>query len=302
MNSLVVGYGSIGARHARILTELGNRTSVVSHRQVDYPICYHQLEEAIIKEEPAYVIIANETSRHKETLDELVQLNYRGVILVEKPLFDKVEDVTALPENVFVGYNLRFHPLVVRLRDLLHGETVISVQAYVGQYLPDWRPATDYRSSYSASREKGGGALRDLSHELDYLLWLFGSWQRVSAIGGQFSSLEISSDDSYSLLISCDCCPALSLQMNYVDRRIRRFVIVNTLNHTFEIDFIKGTVTADKTTDDVITERDYTYKEMHRAVLTHQTADLCSWQQGLDVLRLIEAAEAASTAKEWIFS
>ena len=301
MNTLVIGYGSIGARHARILMELGCRTSVVSRRKVDFPNAFDDLAAALEAEAPKCVVIANETSQHQRTLSELAKLGYKGTVLIEKPLFHQY---AALPphsfKDVFVAYNLRFHPIIRRIKALLVDEQILSVQVYVGQYLPDWRPNSDYRTCYSASAEQGGGVLRDLSHELDYLCWLLGGWERVSAIGGHFSPLEISSDDIFMLLMATPLCPAVTVQLNYLDRLGRRFMIINTVQHTIEADLGKGTVKVDSGSESFSIERDQTYRQMHEAILSGKTDTLCTLNEGLEALRLIAASELAAKNREWV--
>jgi predicted dehydrogenase len=301
MSVLVIGYGSIGVRHARLLTDLGCRTAVVSGRDVDYPIVYLDLSEALDKELPEYVVIANATNHHYETMLLLAQQGFSGTVLVEKPLFNQSQDLSVLPfSKTFIGYNLRFHPMIQRLKKLLVGERIISVSAYVGQYLPEWRPATDYRTSYSASAEQGGGVLRDLSHELDYLTWLLGGWEMVSALGGHLSPLEINSDDVFALMLVTPACPVVTLQMNYLDRLTRRFIVINTEGHTIEADLIKGVITVDRESESLTTERDHTYRAMHEAVLSGNTDTLCSLDEGLETLRLIESAEFAASNGIWV--
>lgn len=301
MNALVVGYGSIGARHARLLTELGCRTAVVSGREVEFPVVYSDLAVALATERPEYVVIANMTIHHHDTLMVLARLGYTGTVLVEKPLFNCCLELSSLPfRQTFVGYNLRFHPVIQRLKMLLEGERILSVQAYVGQYLPDWRPTSDYRASYSASAEQGGGVLRDLSHELDYLTWMVGKWERISALGGHLSSLEITSDDIFALMLVTPSCPIVSLQMNYLDRAGRRLIFINTADHTIEADLIRGTITIDRDSESFTMERDDTYRAMHEAILSDSIGALCSLDEGLETLRLIEAAELAAERQEWV--
>lgn len=301
MKALVVGYGSIGARHARLLTELGCRTGVVSARQVDFPIVYSSLADALATERPEYVVIANSTNEHHKTLSALAQLGYAGIVLVEKPVFTCC---MVVPPNtfreVFVAYNLRFHPVIQRLKTLLEGERILSAQAYVGQYLPDWKPASDYRASYSAHADQGGGALRDLSHELDYLTWIFGGWERVSALGGHFSNLEITSDDVFALMLVTRSCPIVTLQLNYLDRLARRSVLVNTSEHTIEADLIRKTITVDRDTESFTTGQDDSYRAMHESTLSGRTETLCSLAEGIEALRLIEAIERAAKRGEWV--
>lgn len=301
MNVLIIGYGSIGARHALLLTELSCHTAVVSSRDVDFPLAYRELNAALETEHPDYVVIANATSRHHDALLELARLGYAGTVLVEKPLFGRLVEPSDLHSGkIFVAYNLRFHPVIQRLKTLLEGERILSVQAYVGQYLPDWRPASDYRASYSASAEQGGGVLRDLSHELDYLTWMLGTWERVSALGGHYSSLEITSDDIFALMLVTPKCPIVTLQLNYLDRLARRFVIINTSSHTIEADLIRGTITIDRDSVSFTSEQNDTYRAMHQAILSGSTSTLCSLEEGIETLRLIDATERAARNGVWV--
>lgn len=79
-------------------------------------------------------------------------------ILIEKPVFSKLYTFNKeMIENVFVAYNILFNPIIQRLSTYLSNKKIYSIKVYVGQYLPDWRPNTDYSKCYSASREKGAG-------------------------------------------------------------------------------------------------------------------------------------------------
>ena len=301
MRALVIGYGSIGARHVRLLSELGCSTAVVSARNIDFPIVYDNMAAALSAHCPDYVVVANSTHQHHDALLSLAECGFNGRVLVEKPLFDHVRSIPRSSfHRLMVAYNLRWHPALQRLRAAIGGQFVLSVQAYVGQYLPDWRPQSDYRQSYSASVERGGGVLRDLSHELDYLCWILGSWKSVAAIGGHFSPLVIDSDDLYAVLLQCERCPAITLQLSYLDRAAQRRVLVNTSNHTYELDFIRGTFACDGILEQVPVERDHTYREMHRAVLNSDFSNFCSEDEGLQIMDLIAAIERANERKEWV--
>ena len=301
MNALVIGYGSIGARHARLLTELGTHTAVVSRREVDFPVAYFGLAEALATEHPDYVVIANKTNQHHDTLLNLAEFGYTGTVLVEKPLFDNWVALSPQPfRNVFVAYNLRFHPAILRLKMLLKHERVLSALVYVGQYLPEWRPGSDYRACYSASAGQGGGALRDLSHELDYLIWMLGKWVSVTAIGGHFGPLEISSDDIYAVTMATSLCPIINLQMNYLDRVGRRFILINTADHTIEVDLVKGILTVDRDSETFVTGRDLTYRAMHEAIISGDERNLCTLEDGSEIMRLIQAVEHSAAKGIWV--
>jgi len=301
LTALVVGFGSIGMRHHRVLTDLGCSVSVVSAREVPVTPRYGRVEEAIAAGRPGYVVVANATSEHAATVSTLADAGFSGVLLVEKPVVARTEErLPPLSGPAYVGYNLRFHPLVSRLRDELEGERVLSVHAYVGQYLPDWRPGSDYRQSYSSSRARGGGVLRDLSHELDYLTWLFGGWSAVVASGGRVSTLEIDSDDTFGVLLETPRCPVLSLQLNYLDRVARRRVIVNTTGPSWEVDLIRGTLARNGEVEHVEVGRDHTYIAMHHAILRAGGADACTLDEGLRTVALVEAIEHSAATRAWV--
>ena len=299
--AVVVGYGSIGQRHARLLAELGCRVAAVSRRHQEGSV-YGRLEDALEQEQPHYVVIANETSQHRATLGDLAGSGYAGVLLVEKPLFDRPSE---LPANSFcraaVAYNLRFHPVLRRLREKLLDRRVISVQVYAGQYLPDWRGRRDYRESYSASAERGGGGvLRDLSHELDYISWLFRRWHRLTACGGCSGSLGIDSDDNWSVLMELDSGASLTLQLNYLDRPGRREVLVNLADGTLHADLVRGRLSENGVIEDLSVEPDDSYLAQHRALLNGAPAPTCSFEEGLAVLHSVAAIERSRTEKCWI--
>ncbi|KWX88722.1 oxidoreductase, partial [Paenibacillus riograndensis] len=155
MRAIVIGYGSIGQRHVRLLQSLNIETAVVSQRKVDFPTVFSNIAEAINIFNPQYIVISNKTNEHFETVAYLLSNHWSGKTLVEKPLFHR-NITTALDPaatEIFVGYNLRFHPILQKLKQDLSGKKIVSVMVYTGQYLPSWRPERDYTLSYSARQE-----------------------------------------------------------------------------------------------------------------------------------------------------
>jgi len=145
--------------------------------------CVTSLDDAL-RFHPQAAVIANPASHH---LDLAMPLAQAGVhLLVEKPVSSSTHRVSELIEvcrvrgiTLMTGYNLRFLPSLKRFRELLEEKRVgrvLSVRAEIGQFLPSWRPGFDYRQSVSARATLGGGVLLELSHEIDYLRWLFGRW------------------------------------------------------------------------------------------------------------------------------
>lgn len=296
--ALIIGYGSIGQRHARVLEGLGYEVSVLSRRREGggRPVVGSIAEAGQID----YAVIANETAQHGDALEMLVKSGHTGDVLVEKPLFPMVQQI---PSNTFrkagVGYNLRFHPAVRAMREALAGRAVQMAELSVGQWLGDWRPGRDAAKVYSATRAGGGGVLRDLSHELDLAIWLFGAWNDVAARGGRLGNVTVDADDSWGILLSCERCPLVTINLNCLDRMGRRTITVQHDGETLHADLVAHTIQIGGGTQHFTLERDGLYASMHRA-LREGASDVCSLQEGLKVCELVEAIEAAQRQRRWI--
>jgi len=210
-NILIVGYGSIGKRHARLARNLLPHAKIIifrhkvskkkNYRYIDH--CVTNLKDAI-KHRPQIAIISNPATFHVKTANTLAKSGIH--LLIEKPISNSSKNVSNLINIcrkkkivLMVGYNLRFMNSLKKLREILKKNIIgkiFSVRSEVGQYLPSWRPSSDYTNSVSAKKKFGGGVLLELSHEIDYLVWLFGNvkWLR-SSIHKQ-SDLKIDTEDS----------------------------------------------------------------------------------------------------------
>jgi predicted dehydrogenase len=299
---LVIGFGSIGQRHSRILKEIGCEVAVLSRRTIDFAPHFPDLKIALRDFQPEYVVVANRTNEHLQTLEDLIANGFSGYLLIEKPLFHQLSKV---PSNSFsntaVAYNLRSHILLKKLKSFLkNAGQLITANIYVGSYLPSWRVNTDYTQSYSAKKSEGGGVLRDLSHEFDYVSWLFGSWQRLTASGGTLSDLEIDSGDAYTVLMETQYCPLVSIHMNYLDRTPCREILVNTQKHTIRVDFLKNIIAIDGVEELISVSSDDSYRSQHQSMLAGNIEELCSLEEAFDTLVTIEAVEKAAFLHKWI--
>jgi predicted dehydrogenase len=210
---LIVGSGSAGSRHLRLTRENfpNSQIKILRHRpESAIPKfsdgCFSTMKE-VMQFAPQIAIVANPSTLHVGIAQELAQTETH--LLIEKPVSSSTDGVARLIETckanksiLMIGYNLRFSPSLQHFRKLL-GEGVIgdllSIRCEVGQYLPSWRPERDYRQCVSAKKELGGGALLELSHEIDYLRWIFGEVEWVRATLSQQSELEIDVEDSANL-------------------------------------------------------------------------------------------------------
>lgn len=300
MKLLLIGYGSIGARHARIATELGAHVACVSKNDLcPYPV-FSSIEQACQDWQPDRVLIANPTALHENAIKTLDEVGYTNLILVEKPIFSQPPlHPPKYPEQIFVAYNLRFHPLVKRLAKRLTDLDLYSAEFHVGQYLPSWRPDRDYRLSYSSYKNQGGGVLRDLSHEIDLALLLCGDFHQVVAVGGHFSDLEISSDDVFMGLAKTTRCNAVSISLNYLNQTPQRLIRINAKNFTANLDLVKGSLMMNHDFLEMTPERDAMYRSQLESFFAGNVTDLCNYRNGVEVLKFIHACEASIQHPSW---
>lgn len=301
---LVIGYGSIGKRHTEVLQQMGYSVSIVSgHLEMSGVSIYRDPAAAFKANHFDYIVIATPTARHAETLQQLKPfLSANDIVFVEKPLFSDLSQlVDTNGWRIVVGYVLRAHPLLRRVKQLTSGRKLYSCRCSCGQYLPDWRPGTDYKKCYSAHRDQGGGVLRDLSHELDYLQMIAGCWTNVTAIGGKFSNLDIQSDDQFSLLMTSKKCPLCECHVDYLSRKAHRDLRVEFEDGSIHLDFIAGTLKYNgQVVETVKLERNDMFRTMHEEAMKFDLTYLASLEEAMNTMSLIEAAERAVEEKKWI--
>lgn len=297
---LIIGYGSAGQRHARLLKQSGCKVELVTSRKISkYPFS-PSIHEALKKNVYDYTVVCNETSAHFDTVKTLLKKGVTHPILVEKPLFEKSHELDMAADHVVVGYHLRFHPMLKKIHTLIKDKPLYTMQVYCGQYLPDWRPGRDYRKVYSADSRKGGGVLRDLSHELDYIQWIAGQWDQMVALEGRFSNLEISSEDSVSLMMRTSQCPLVTLHLNYLDKQPKREIIINAEDLFIKADLISGIFQVNDRQEKLNIELDQVYLNMHLAVLEGELGNICDFGTGNEILDMIQAIEQSSEEHRWV--
>jgi predicted dehydrogenase len=153
-------------------------------------------------------------------------------VFIEKPLsdtLDRVDELVAetrkLGRVVQLGFNLRFHPGLTMMRQLVEAGTIGNVlwgRAEFGQYLPDWRPWQDYRISYTAHRHLGGGIILDGSHELDYVMWLMGEPTEVMCMASKVSALDVDVEDCVTILLRFATGAVADVHLDFVQRAYSR--------------------------------------------------------------------------------
>jgi predicted dehydrogenase len=232
MKVLFVGLGGIGQRHLRNLKSIvGDDLDVIAYRERNstqvitdqlniengtdiqslYGITVFDTLLEALSHKPSVAFICNPTSMHLAAAR--VAAEHGCHLFIEKALSDSmdgVQELINLAKNkklvCMVGYQMRFHPCLKALQEILAEGTlgrIIAVNAEVGEYMPAWHKYEDYRQLYASRKELGGGVVVSQIHEFDYIQWLFGTPTRIFATGGQLSQLEIDVEDVACIIMEC---------------------------------------------------------------------------------------------------
>lgn len=254
----VIGCGSIGQRHVRNLVALDagevvafdvredRRRDVASRFGIEVP---DRLDE-VWRRGPDAVVVAVPPHAH---VPLALQAAARGChLFIEKPLSDRWDGTEELLDAVrarglvtLVGCNMRFHPGLVTVKKLLEDGAigrVVAGRAEVGQYLPDWRPAEDYRQAYSARRDQGGGVILDAIHELDYLRWMLGDVGEIACFSGRLGRLEIDTEDTAAMLLRFTSGAIGEVHLDYLQRAYSRTCHLIGEEGTIRWDYSAGEV------------------------------------------------------------
>ena len=234
---LVIGFGSIGKRHVANLLEIGKyRISIVSRKTLspadskEFHV-FSSIDEAYVNDVFDAVIICTPTAQHMQDLQAVWESGARNIYL-EKPISNNYTGIEAFCEkintekcNICVGYDLHFDPGFMKVKELVEQNeigNVLSANATVGQYLPDWRPHENYKEGMSASVEKGGGVLLDLIHEIDYIYCLLGKPALITAQNINSGSLGIETEELAEILVKFQNGALATIHLDYLQPALVR--------------------------------------------------------------------------------
>ena len=327
MKALFVGLGSIGRRHLRLLRELteveilwcrsGQGASGAEWAKDNQIKMFEDLSRAM-DEGPDFAVISNPTSLHVETA---ITLAPKGIpLLIEKPLSDRMEGLDILKGiveekslPVMVGFQLRHHPGFQFLLELLRNGDLgkpLSLQGYVGQYLPDWRPSVDYQKCYSARKDLGGGVILDLCHEIDIAVSILGKVHKVSCFCDHYSDLRIETEDMAEITMEHQDGGLSHLHLDYVEKGYEWATRVLCSAGTVTWDCGKGYVEwkradgrVQRKEDPGDFNRDSLFREQLRhwlRVLDGKTAPSANLAEGIFVTEVALAAKRSSREKRHI--
>ena len=226
----IIGYGSIGRRHASVLKKLKlfEKIYIVTNQKINLNFEKLNSINNLKDINPDYFVICSDTSKHYKQLKYIINNFKRKIIFVEKPIFEKSRKLKIGNNKVFVGYNFRFNPL--------------TAVVLCGSYLPNWRKNIKYNKSYSSYAKKGGGVLLDLSHEFDYITWIFGFLKKYYSYYNRISNLNISSNDFLSFIGSAPNAKYVQINLDYFSRIAKRKIILEGGDFSLQADILKNYV------------------------------------------------------------
>jgi len=336
---IIAGLGSIGRRHLRNLVALGERDIVLLRtRKATLPddeLAGYSVEtdihEALKKHQSNAVIVANPTSLH---LDVAIPAAEAGcAILLEKPVSDSLDRLDLLQKTaqksgskILVGFQFRYHPTLNHARELIQSGAlgrVLTVHAHRGEYLPQWHPWEDYRRSYAARADLGGGVIRTLTHPLDYLRYLIGEVEALWSFNGHLSPLELDVEDVAEIGLKFTNGALGGIHLNYVQRPPRHALEIVGTAGTLRWDNADGIlhlhqasapfgsysdnppapVTQTFAPPDGF-ERNHLFVSQTRHFIETargESEPVCALEDGIAALRLaLAAVESQSTSRIWI--
>lgn len=270
------GLGSIGKKHARIIKdnfdfELYAYRTGKGQEKNDLEIQEIYSLEEVFSIKPDVAFITNPTFLHTKTALNCARRNI--ALFIEKPISHSLENINELENEIkkrklftYVAYNMRFHPVIENLKELISKkEKPIDFRVTCSSYLPDWRPNQDYSKSYSAKKEQGGGVILDLSHEFDYISWLFGDIEKIEGHFDKISNLKIDSEDVLDAQIKCSSNVEGELHLDYFSRDEERKIQIYYDKGYLEGDLIKNTIkVVDKDDKEKITKYQCTPNETYK--------------------------------------
>lgn len=253
MNVLLIGLGSIGKKHVAALKSIDRTIQIFALRSTTNAELNEDVANIFTLKEIEnvdidFAIIANPTSEHTKTIKSLIEYDFP--LFIEKPLsaqLDVDEIISTIQEKgtaTYIACNLRFLDSLNYVRKHLtekEAPRINEINVYCGSYLPLWRKEGDFRQSYSANADLGGGVHIDLIHEIDYLYWLLGSPNEIKRHFTSKSNLDINAVDYANYLLEYERFNA-SVILNYYRRDAKRTLEIVFDEATWMIDIIKNNV------------------------------------------------------------
>ena len=115
-----------------------------------------------------------------------------------------------------------------------------------------------------------------------------------------YGALDIEADELWSITAEAASKTICNIRLSYLDRPAHREITINTDGCTIQADLVKSTIRIDGVqVFESECSRDQTYLDMHTAMLKGDMSSLCSLDEGVSILRVIENIETAGKEQRW---
>lgn len=289
---LIIGKGSIGLKHKYILNRINKKFKIFLLQSRSFKD-NKKTNNYLKKFNPDYIIIASPCSEHFKHFKIIETIFSNKSVLIEKPLFNYNYPIPKkLKNRYFVGYNLRYDPVIRFIKKFILKKKFFHINILCSSYLPSWRKNINYKDSVSAQKKLGGGALLELSHEIDYLLWILGGLKIINPVSSKISNLNINTDDIF-LLQGRYKKVLINLSLNFFSKIKKREIIIDGNQFSIFGDLRNGKIilynkNKKKTKNFSKNKIDQSIKLQHLAILSNKKKNnLCSITQAKKVLDII---------------
>jgi predicted dehydrogenase len=243
---VIFGLGSIGSRHAELLLDKSecelfafrsSKKAAKNRLGIKELFSWQELRSI----NPDIALISNPTDQHIKTALKCAALGMH--LFIEKPVSHDLKGIAELKKivqknklTVYIAYCLRFHPVIKKARELLLNKKILHVRSACASFLPDWRGG---RETYSSFKSQGGGVLLDISHELDYVSYIFGRIKRIEGEFGRSADVTRDAEDFADIFAVTERAIPSNIHLDYFSRKSER-----TLKVAFNDGYLSGDLLA----------------------------------------------------------
>ena len=316
----IIGLGNISSRHRKNLRTvfpdahiacLSASGRTIDKLPEDCDILVDTIEQ-MIDLKPEFSIIASPATHHAR--HAIPFLKNQIPVLIEKPIAASMKDAELIIEAAIkhttpaaVAYCLRYKPFILDIKGHLKQKTIgriINVEIVAGSYLPDWRPGKNYLESVSASESLGGGVLLELSHELDYALWILGKMDLHRSYISDSKILGLSAEEEAHLDFTLESEGQCSIHLDFLQKKPVRYANFHGANGKIFWDLQNNTLKINTSqSSEALAMDDWNSNDMYVDMLNdfssnfllHKPNQLASIDGSATVLSYIERAKSLST-------
>ena len=321
-NVIIIGLGSIGLKHFKLIQREFKNINLIIFKNSKKKINNNKNITLINKYDDLKniqlfaAIICTPSNTHIKYAKKISYFTKR--IFIEKPISNKYsksfEFMNFAKKNnliVHVGYNLLFDPLIKNLYNLIQKKNhsdILFVNIEAQSFLPSWRKNTNYKQFASAQKNLGGGVLLELSHEINYILKIFGKIKSVFAIIKNSKTLDIDVEDFAEILMQNNSKTIFRIHLNFNSKKNIRKCEIITNKETIEANLLKRHILMFNNYNKLKkikynTTISDTYKFQFDEFLNKikKNNNLNSLMLGVDTLKIIEAVKLSSKIKNKVF-